>query len=279
MNVLLPIRLGLAAIALSGALMGGAQAAEPAPTPQIARALAPSGTLRAAINLGNAVLAQKASNGDLKGVTVDLARELGRRLGTPVVLVPFQAAGEVFGALKDDRWDVAFIAIEPVRAAEVDFSSPYALLEATYMVRKDSPLREIDDADRSGVRIAVGRGSAYDLYLTRTLKNATVVRAATGGNTAMIDLFLKDRLEAVAGIRQQLAPYAAADPGLRIVPGSFQAVPQAVGIPKGREAGAAYVSAFVEEAKASGFVAKSLAASGQARRGMGEDDYGFAHQT
>ena len=262
MNASYLVRLALSAIALCGAMTASAQAAAP-PPPEAVRALAPSGTLRVAINLGNAVLAQKAPNGDLKGVTVDLARELGRRLGVPVVLVPFQAAGEVFGTLKEDRWDVAFMAVEPARAAEVDFSSPYVLIEATYMVHKNSPLREVGDVDRPGVRIAVGRGSAYDLYLTRSIKNATIVRAATGGGTAMIDLFLADKLEAVAGVRQQLAAYAATDPDMRIMSGHFQDVAQAVGLPKGRGAGATYVSAFVEEAKASGFVRKSLIASGQ----------------
>lgn len=252
----------LVAIALCPILVGTAQGAA-SPSTETVSQLAPSGTLRAAINLGNAVMAQKTGAGELRGVTVDLARELGRRLGVRVELVPFDAAGQVFDALKEDRWDVAFMAVEPARANEIDFSPPYALIEATYMVRRDSPLRAVDEVDRPGVRIAVGRGSAYDLYLTRTLKNATVVQSYVGGGRAMIELFLAEKLEAVAGVRQQLEAYAATDPDMRIMSGRFMDVPQAVGIPKGRNAAAAYVSTFVEEAKASGFVARSLKASGQ----------------
>src|SRR5262249_27800949 len=141
--------------------------------PDVVKDLAPTGTLQAAINLGNSVLAQKHSSGELGGVTIDLARELGRRAGVPVSFVPFEAAGKVFDALKAGLWNIAFLAIEPVRAAEIDFTPPYVLIEGTYMVLKDSPLKAIADVDKPGVRIAVGRGSAYDLYLTRTIKNAS----------------------------------------------------------------------------------------------------------
>ncbi len=249
-------------VVLLSAMTGIASAAT-AP-PEVARELAPTGTLRAAINLGNSVMAQKnESTGELGGVSVELARELGKRLGVPVSLVPFEAAGKVFDALKDNQWDVAFLAVEPARATEIDFTAPYVLIEATYMVRKESPLKVVTDADKPGVRIAVGRGSAYDLYLTRTLKNATIVRASTGGGRAMIDLFLSDKLEAVAGVRQQLAAYAATDPDMRIMKDRFMDVPQAVGIPKGRKVAPAYLHAYVEEMKASGFVAAALKRSGQ----------------
>jgi polar amino acid transport system substrate-binding protein len=227
--------------------------------------LAPSGLLRAAINLGNAVMAQRdEASSALKGVSVDLARELGRRLGVEVELVPFEAAGQAFEALKARQVDVAFLGIEPARAAEVDFSAPYVIIEATYMVRSDSHLKTLADVDQPGVRIAVGRGSAYDLYLTRTIRNATIVRAATGGGRAMIDLFLAENLEAVAGVRQQLAAYASKDPGLRIMADHFMDVPQAVALPPGQRAASAYVRAFVEQMKASGFVAAALERSGQA---------------
>src|SRR5207249_4217608 len=136
-----------------------------------------TGKVRAAINFGNAVLAQKdPATGEPRGVSVDLARELGRRLGVPVELVTFDAAGKVFEAIKAGAWDVAFLAIDPARAAEIAFTAPYVLIEGTYLVRRDSPLRAIDDVDRDGVRIAVGKGAAYDLYLTRTLKHAQLVR-------------------------------------------------------------------------------------------------------
>ena len=228
--------------------------------------LAPQGRLRAAINFGNSVLAQRdETSGAVGGVTIDLACELARRLDVPVDLVPFEAAGKVFEALPTDVWDIAFLAIEPVRAAEIDFTPPYVFIEGTYMVRDGSPLREIGDVDRPGVRISVGRGSAYDLYLTRTIKNATVVPAHTGGRQAMIDLFNQDNLEVVAGVRGWLDDYAAANPGYRVMDGRFQEIRQAMGMPKGRSAATlAYLRAFVEEMKASGFVADALKRSGRA---------------
>jgi polar amino acid transport system substrate-binding protein len=229
----------------------------------VVKELAPTGTLRAAINFGNSVLAQKDAAGQPAGVTVELARELARRAGVPLELVPFDAAGKVFEALKSGAWDIAFLAIEPVRAAEIDFTAPYVLIEGTYMVPKDSPLRAIEDVDRPGIRIAVGGGSAYDLYLTRTIKNATLVRSAMGGGTAGIDVFLADKLEAVAGVRQPLVAYAATDPGVRVMDGRFMQIQQAMGTPKGRDAAASYLRGYVEEMKASGFVADALRRSNQ----------------
>src|SRR5919108_4953195 len=231
--------------------------------PDAVKELAPTGKLRAAINLGNSVLAQKDSSGELRGVSVDLARELAERAGVPLELVPFEAAGKVFEALKAGAWDIAFLAIEPVRAAEIDFTAPYVLIEGTYMVPKDSPLKAIADVDRPGVRIAVGRGSAYDLYLTRTIKHATLVRAQTGGGRAMIDLFLADKLEAAAGVKQPLVAYAKTDPTVRVMDGRFMEIQQAMGTPKGRDAAARTLRAFVEEMKASGFVAEALKRSNQ----------------
>jgi len=231
-------------------------------TPEVVKDLAPTGKIRAAINLGNSVLAQKDDKGP-KGITVDLAREVGRRLGLPVELVPFEAAGKVFDALKEGSWDIAFLAIEPVRAAEIEFTPPYVHIEGTYMVPKDSNLKVIEDVDRAGVRIAVGKGSAYDLYLTRTIKNATLVRASTGGGSAMVELFRNDKLEVAAGVKQPLVEYAKAHPDVRVMDGRFMVIRQAMGTPKGRTAGAAYLSAFIEEMKASGFVADALKRSNQ----------------
>jgi polar amino acid transport system substrate-binding protein len=233
-------------------------------SPDVVKDLAPTGKLRAAINLGNSVLAQKdAATGEIRGITPELAHELGRRLSRPVELVPFEAAGKVFEALKAGVWDVAFLAIEPVRAAEIDFTAPYVIIEGTYMVRKDSPLQAIGDVDRPGVRVAVGKGSAYDLYLTRTIKNATLVRAATGGGSAMIELFLEDKLEVVAGVKQPLVEYARTDPNMRVMDGRFMEIQQAMGTPKGRDAGARYLRNFIEEMKTSGFVADALKRSNQ----------------
>src|SRR5947209_19229784 len=142
----------------------------------VVKDLAPTGKLRAAINLGNSVLAQGTPQ-EPRGVTVDLARELARRLGLPLAMTTYDAAGKVFEALKAGSWDIAFLAIEPVRAAEIAFTAPYVIIEGNYMVPANSPLQSVADVDRAGVRIAVAKGSAYDLYLTRTLKNATLVRS------------------------------------------------------------------------------------------------------
>jgi polar amino acid transport system substrate-binding protein len=227
-------------------------------SPEIINEFAPSGRLRAAINLGNMVLAQTGANGEPAGITVDLARELGRRLGVGVELATFDGAGKAFDALRSGVTDIGFLAIEPARAAEVDFTSPYVLIEGTYMVPKDSALQKIEDVDKAGVRIAVNKGSAYDLYLTRTLKNATLLRGDDG-----VALFRKDRLEAAGGVRQPLEQYARKDPGVRVMAGRFMAIQQAMGLPKGRARAHAYLRGFVEEMKASGFVADALKRSNQ----------------
>ncbi len=223
--------------------------------------LAPTGRLRAAINFGNPVLAQKAPDGAPRGVTVDLAGELARRTGLPLDLVPFDAAGKVFEAMKEGALDVAFIAFDPVRAVELEFTPSYVIIEGTYMVTLDSPLREVADFDRPGIRIAVGHGSAYHLYLERALKHATLVPAPTGGQA--IAAFVADRLEAAANVRQPLVKYAAENPGYRVIGGRFMEIRQAMAVPKGRLAAAGYLGAFIEEQKASGFVAAALVRSGQ----------------
>lgn len=245
---------------IAGACVAFAQGAI---APEVLKELAPTGKLRAAINLGNAVLAQKGADGAPKGVTVDLSRELARRVGVPVELVTFEAAGKVFEAIKAGGVDLAFIAIEPLRAAEIEFSPPYVLIEGGYMVPKDSPLKAIEDVDRPGIRIAVGLNSAYDLYLTRTLKNAQIVRARIGGGEAMIELFLKDKLEVVAGVKPVLVTYAKTNAAMRVMDGNFMVIQQAMGVPKGRTAAARFVRTFVEEMKASGFVAEALKRSNQ----------------
>lgn len=230
-----------------------------------AKNLAPTGTLRAAINLGNTVLAQTGPDGKLQGITADLAGELARRLGVPLELVPFSSAGKVFEALKSDAWDVAFLAIEPVRAAEIAFTAPYVLIEGAYLVPKDSKLKTIDDVDHTGVRIGVGGGSAYDLYLTRTLKHATLVRDLKGG-AASIEVFRREGLEVAAGVRQPLVAYAKDNADVYVMDGKFMEIRQAMGTPRtrpGSEESQAYLSAFVEEMKASGFVADGLKRSQQ----------------
>lgn len=235
---------------------------DPKVAADVIAALAPAGRVRAAINFGNPVLAQAdPATGEARGVSVDIARELGRRLGVGVDLVTFDAAGKVFAALEDGAWDVAFLAIDPKRAAEIDFTAPYVIIEGTYMVPAGSPLRTVDDVDRPGVRVAVGNGSAYDLYLSRTIRHAQLVRAPTG--PAAIEMFLRDGLEVAAGVKSPLQTFARGRADLRVMDGRFMAIEQAMGTPKGRDAGLRYLRGLIEELKASGFVAEGLGRSGQ----------------
>jgi polar amino acid transport system substrate-binding protein len=237
--------------------------AQTAPSPAALKDLAPTGKLRAAINFGNPVLAQKGPDGEPRGVSAELAAALAKALGVPLDYVKFEAAGKVFAALAKGEVDVGFIAIEPARTAEVTFSPPYVLIQGTYMVRKDSPLKDVGDVDRPGIRIGVGLASVYDLYLTRTLKHATLVRAKVGGAAAGIPVFLDQHLDAAAGVREPLDAYAKDHPDMRVMPGAFEEIRQAMGTQKDKPAGAAYVRAFVEAMKANGMVADALKRSGQ----------------
>jgi polar amino acid transport system substrate-binding protein len=224
--------------------------------------LAPSGKLMAAINFGNPVLAQKDSaTGEPRGISPDLATELGRRLGVQVEFVAYDTAGKVSDAVGTGAWSICFLAHEPARAAEITFTAPYVIIEGTYLVPTDSPLRRVADVDREGVRLAVGEKSAYDLYLTRTVRHAELVRAPS--SSAALEMFVRDKLEAAAGVRQPLVRFAKSHPGLRVMDERFMAIEQAMGVPKGREAGARYLRRFVEEMKTSGFVAAGLQRSGQ----------------
>ena len=219
--------------------------------------LAPSGKLRAAINFGNPILATRdAATGKPRGLSVDLARELGRRLGAPVELVIFTAAGKVVEGIKSGEWDIAFFAIDPVRAADTDFSTAYVVIEGAYLVPQDSPITRLDDVDREGVRVVVGRGSAYDLYLTRELKKARLTRAAT--SQAVTDTMLSEKIEVAAGVKLQLQADVKRVPRVRLLEGRFMVINQAMAIPKGRPAGAAYATEFIEEMKSAGFVADAL---------------------
>jgi polar amino acid transport system substrate-binding protein len=223
----------------------------------VLRDLAPTGVVRAAINVGNPVLARKdEGGGEPHGVSADIARELGRRLGRPVTFVVFETAGLVVDALARGEWDVGFLANEPARADRVTFSAPYVLIEGVYLVWKDAPFASAADVDRAGVRIAVGQNAAYDLHLTRALKHAEIVRAA--GSSAALELFYRDRLEAGAGIRQALETFAADKPELRILPDAFMSIRQSVASPPGREAGSAYLQSLIEELKSSGWVRAAL---------------------
>ena len=228
------------------------------PPPQAVKDLAPSGTLRAAINVGNAVLAARPATpgGEPTGISVDLARELARRLGVPLQLIVFDAAGKVVDAGRTGGWDIAFVALDPKRAAEIAQSPPYVQIEGAYLVRNGSPLKSNDEVDRKGNRVVVGLNSAYDLYLTRELKQAQIVRTPT--SALVVDTMMKENYEVSAGVKQALENDARRIPGVRLLPGRFMVINQAMASQRNKEAGARYVREFIEEMKASGFVAKAI---------------------
>ncbi|MEB2400535.1 ABC transporter substrate-binding protein [Parapusillimonas granuli] len=214
--------------------------------------------MRASINLGNPILAnQDPSTGEPRGVSVDLARALAERLDVELELVVFDAAGKSVQAVADQKADIGFFAIDPVRGRDIAFTPAYVHIEGAYLVAEASPLRENGEVDRPGTRVVVGKGSAYDLYLTRELKHAELVRAPT--SPAVVDTFLEQGMDVAAGVKQQLEADAQRAGGLRLLPGRFMVIQQAMGLPKARgETAARFLSAFVEEMKASGFVADAL---------------------
>jgi polar amino acid transport system substrate-binding protein len=223
--------------------------------------LAPTGTLRVAINYGNAALATRDAAGELHGVSVDIAHELGKRLDLPLTLIPFDAAGKVSGAAPDNIWDVAFLARDPERARSITFTAAYVVIDGNYVVPRDSSITMVEQVDRDGVRVAVSTRSAYDLFLTRTLKHAQLIH---GGSTSeTVALFRSDRLEVIAGVKQALDQVVANDTGLRMIAQPFMAINQALGTPSGRPVAAAYLAAFVEDIKANGFAAQVLRNNGQ----------------
>ncbi len=227
----------------------------------IRSALAPTGKLRVGINMSNTLLTAKDPvSGEPRGVAVDLGRELGRRLGVPVEIVPYPNPGALADAARSGVWDVGLLGAEPQRANEIDFTAAYVEIEATYLVPGGSPLRAIADVDREGIRIAVPEKSAYELYLTRTLKHAQLVRAK--GADAAFKQFVGDQLDALAGLKPRLAADAGNLPGSRVLDGRFTAVQQAIGTPKGRDAGAKYLVEFVEDIKATGLVARTIEKNG-----------------
>ena len=219
--------------------------------------LAPTGKLRAAINFGNPVLAGRdAATGEPCGISVDLAHELAQRLGVAIEFVPYDAAGKVVEGLASRAWDVCFLAIDPLRAADISFTAAYAVIEGVYLVAEASPIRSNAEIDRQGTRVGVIVASAYDLHLSRELKQATIVRAPS--SDAVMDLWVAGKLDCVAGVKPQLEADARRIPGLRMLPGRFMSINQAMGTPRGREAGTNYLHDFMEEMKASGFVAKAF---------------------
>ena len=228
------------------------------PPHALSPAFAPTGRLRASINLGNPLLANRnPATGQPFGVSVDLAHRLAQRLGVGIELVVFDTAGQSVEAVRNGAADVGFFAIDPLRGEGIAFTAPYVLIEGSYLVRNDSPLQSNDQVDRSGTRVTVGKGSAYDLFLSRELRHAEVVRAAS--SQAVVDEFVRQGLDVAAGVRQQLEQDQKRHPGLRLLPGRFMVIQQAMGLPKERGADAAnYLHRFVEDMKSSGFVATSL---------------------
>ncbi|HXF74673.1 MAG TPA: ABC transporter substrate-binding protein [Methylomirabilota bacterium] len=223
--------------------------------------LAPSGKLRVGINHGNPVLAKRDPvSGELGGVAVDLARELARRAGIPLALVAFESAGKMFDALNTGAWDAAFLAIDPARADRISFTPPYVEIEATYLVPPGSSFNAVEDIDRVGVRVGVSAKSAYDLFLTRNLKHAQLVHAADPNSA--FELILAGKVDVVAGVKQHLLANAARLSGSRVLEGRFMAIEQALGIPIGRDLAAEYLREFIEDVKASGFVARALEKAG-----------------
>jgi len=225
---------------------------------QIAQSLAPSGKIRASINLGNPILANKdPKTGQPFGVSVDLAHALAKKLGLELELVVFDSAGESVKAVKEERADFGFFAIDPVRGEGIAFTDPYVLIEGSYLVRNDSPIQTNEEVDRAGIRVTVGKGSAYDLYLTRELKHASIVRSPT--SPTVVDYFMDQHIEVAAGVKQQLEFDQKRFTNLRLLPGRFMVIQQAMGIPKSRSAQAhQFLIDFVKEMKATGVVSQSL---------------------
>ena len=220
--------------------------------------LAPSGTLRVGLNHQNFLLVTPGSAAtDPRGVASDLARELARRLGVPIAFSKYETAGKLADGAKTGAWDVAFLGAEPQRAGEIAFTAAYLEIPATYLVPAGSPIRTLADVDKPGIRIAVSDKSAYELWLSRNIKHATLMR--TQGIDASYDLFVKERLEVLSGLRPRLITDVEKLPGARILDGQFTAVQQAIGTPKARENGAAFLRAFVEDVKKTGLVAAAIA--------------------
>ena len=230
-------------------------------TPQIPHAtrseLAPTGKLRAGYNLGNTLLSSRDSaTGEMRGVAADLARELGKRLSVPVEVVTFDTAAPLAEAAANGAVDIAFLAIEPARAAVISFSPAFSEIEATYLVPKDSQLRNIADVDRDGVRVAVAAKTGFDLFLSRVLKRAQLVRAS--GTPGAFRVLIADRLDALAGLRPTLVDYVDKRPGSLLLDGRFTTVQHGIATPAARRAAAEYLSAFVAELNDSGFVARAI---------------------
>ena len=247
-----------AAVALAALWLIAACINAPQITPSVRTELAPTGTLRAGINYGNVVLATKdQATGELRGVHVDLARELARRAGVAIELIGYDSAGAMVDGLKRGDLDVALLSAEPARASEINFSPAYVDIDATYLVPAGSPIRDVAEIDRDGTRVAIAAKSAYEFFLSRNLKHAKLV--AGPGTFGAYDVFVSGKLDALVGIRPRLVIESEKLPGSRVLAGRFMAIEQTIASPRGRDAAARYVREFIEDAKASGLIARMLA--------------------
>ena len=227
--------------------------------PLLSQAFAPSGELRVAINVGNPILARRhPETGEPEGVSIDLATQLAQRLDVPLRLVVFEAASKSVEAVAQGQADVGFFAIDPLRGEAIAFTAPYVLIEGAYLVKQDSPLQRNEEVDQAAHTIVVGQGSAYDLYLSREIKQAQLVRSPT--SPEVVSYFLAHGHDVAAGVKPQLEAELPRIPGLRMLPGRFMVISQAMGLPKTRgDEAAAYLHQFVEDMKSSGVVADALA--------------------
>ena len=230
-------------------------------TPAVRAELAPTGKVRAGVNYGNFILATKdATSGESRGVAIDLLNEIGRRLQTPVEIIAYDSVGAMVDAAKTGTWDIAFLGSEPARETVIGFTAAYLEIEATYLVPAGSPLRTAAEVDRAGITVAAPSRANYELFLSRTLKHAKLVSAPNAG--AAFDLLAKGQVDALAGLTQGLLGLADKLPGSRMLEGRFMGVQQSIGVPKGRDAGLQYLRSVVEEAKASGLVARAIEKTG-----------------
>lgn len=219
--------------------------------------LAPTGELRAGINLSNTLFTRQRAGGELEGVSIDVMRELASRLGVPLKLVVYPTPGEVADVAQDNAWDAAILAIEPARAKTVDFSPALTAIDATYVVHNDSPLKSASEVDAPGVRISAPEKAGYELFLSRTIQRATLVR--TKSSAASIDAFVERKADALSGLKPMLIEAMARIPDGRMLDGTFMTVNHGIGTPKGRAVGAQYLKTFVDDLNRSGFIARSIA--------------------
>ena len=228
--------------------------------PALISSFAPTETLRVGINLGNPILAnENPTTHQLHGITIDIAQEIGKRIGLPIKLIPFKTAGATVDGVKSGDIDLVFVAIDPVRGADISYTPAYIQIEGAYMVKNNSPIKSNEEVDDASNEIVVGKGSAYDLYLSREIQHATLLRAAS--SQAVIDDFMSGKGNVAAGVKQQLETDAKRYDGLRMLPGRFMVINQAIGIPKARpnyEGTTTYLSNLIAELKQSGFVAASM---------------------